>query len=240
MKSEEPIELSVVVLCYQSGELIRKFVAQLRNEIVPLKINFELILVANYDDGVADETPLIAAEIAREMTECVVIAKSKRGKMGWDMKSGIMAAHGNYIALIDGDGQMPVSDIPAVYEIISRGTFDLVKTFRARRYDGLYRTVLSYFYNLIFSMLFNPDFPAKDINSKPKIITRQAMSKMTLRSNDWFTDAEIMLEANRLKLRICEIATVFYRNERRPSFVRPAVIIEFICNLIDYRLKLRR
>lgn len=237
MDEMKSIQLSVVVLCYQSGDLIRKFVTQLRNEILPLNLTFELILVANYDIGVRDETPSIAKEIAEELKECVVIAKSKEGKMGWDMKTGIMAAKGAYIAIIDGDGQMPVSDIPAVYEIISTGSFDLVKTFRAKRYDGFYRTVLSFFYNIIFRLLFHPEFPAKDINSKPKIITKDALNKMSLKSNDWFTDAEIMIEANRLKLRVCEIATVFYRNERRPSFVKPAVIFEFAYNLIKYRLK---
>jgi len=237
ISENKPMELSVVVLCYQSGALIRQFIRQLRDEIVPLNITFELILVANYDAGVVDETPLIAQEVAKELTGCVVVSKSKEGKMGWDMKSGILCARGNYVAVIDGDGQMPVSDIPAVYEIIKKGSFDLVKTFRAKRYDGVYRTTLSYFYNLVFRLLFNPDFPAKDINSKPKILTRNAISQITLQSNDWFTDAEIMLEANRLKLRICEIATVFYRNERRSSFVRPGVILEFTYNLIYYRLK---
>ena len=239
MEETGAMELSVVVLCYQSGELIRKFVRQLKDEISPLNITFELVLVANYDTGTVDETPAIAMELAQEMSECMVIAKSKEGKMGWDMKSGIMATKGNFIAVIDGDGQMPASDIRAVYEIISLGAFDLVKTFRATRYDGVYRTVLSYCYNIFFRMLFHPDFPARDINSKPKIITREAISKMSLKSDDWFTDAEIMLEANRLKFRICEIATVFYKNERRPSFVKPGVILEFIYNLLHYRIKHR-
>lgn len=237
MEDQKPIELSVVILCYHSGELIRKFVSQLRSEIAPLNINYELILVANYDAGTIDETACIAKEIAEQIPECIVISKSKEGKMGWDMRSGISAARGNYIAVIDGDGQMPMSDIGAVYKIISNNSFDLVKTYRSKRYDGSYRAILSYCYNVFFKILFNPDFPVKDINSKPKILSRTALAQMTLKSNDWFTDAEIMIEANRLKLRICEVATVFYKNERRPSFVKPVVIIEFIYNLISYRLK---
>jgi glycosyltransferase involved in cell wall biosynthesis len=239
MIENDSMELSVVVLCYQSGELIRSFVHQLNNEIDPLGIIYELILVANYDSDLEDTTAVIASNIAEQYKVCRVIAKSKEGKMGWDMRSGIDASKGRYIAVIDGDGQMPVSDVPTVYKIIAGGNFDLVKTFRANRFDGLYRTVLSRIYNLIFSLLFHPDFPVRDINSKPKIFTRDAISKMNLRSNDWFTDAEIMIEANRLKLRICDIATVFYRNERRPSFVRPSTIFEFIFNLLYYRMKLR-
>jgi hypothetical protein len=42
---------------------------------------------------------------------------------------------------------------------------------------------------------------------------------MNLLSNDWFTDAEIMIQALNNKIKICEVATVFYKNERRASFV---------------------
>jgi glycosyltransferase involved in cell wall biosynthesis len=70
------------------------------------------------------------------------VAKPKEGRMGWDMKSGFQEALGKYIAIIDGDGQMPVSDIPIVYRLIKTGKYDLVKTFRIKRYDGLHRKSL--------------------------------------------------------------------------------------------------
>lgn len=169
MNESTNIELSVVILCYQSGDLIRSFVNQLKGEIDHLNITYELVLVANYDQTAIDETPSIAAEVSKRNNHCLVVAKPKKGKMGWDMKSGILVSRGKYIAVIDGDGQMPVSDIPTVYKIISTGSFDLVKTFRAKRFDGVYRTLLSKIYNLIFALTFHPDFPVRDINSKPKI-----------------------------------------------------------------------
>ncbi|MBK6275601.1 MAG: hypothetical protein IPF58_13285 [Saprospirales bacterium] len=58
---------------------------------------------------------------------------------------------------------------------------------------------------------------------------------MELRSNDWFTDAEIMIEALKLNMKICELSTVFYKNERRSSFVGLSTVFEFIYNLFYYR-----
>jgi glycosyltransferase involved in cell wall biosynthesis len=232
-------DLSIIVLCYRAEDNIRSFVQQLIAEMITEGIDdYELILVANYEKNSSDKTPAIVLEIAAVNPGVKVIAKEKKGKMGWDMRSGLEAATGQYIAVIDGDGQMPISDIPIVYKVIQTGHYDLVKTFRAKRFDGFVRKWMSILYNLLFSILFKVSFPVIDINSKPKIMTREAYQRMNLKSDDWFTDSEIMLQAHELKLRICQLSTVFYENERRKSFVKPTTAFEFIYNLLHYRILL--
>lgn len=230
-------ELSVVVLCYRSENIIEKFAQQLINEITELNISFELVLVANFDKSSEDKTTLLAEEIAEKYSNIKVLANEKKGGMGWDMRSGLSAATGKYIAVIDGDAQMPASDIPIVYGVIKLGKYDLVKTYRAKRYDGFIRIFLSTSYNLLFRLLFSPRFPVRDINSKPKIFTYEAYHKLNLISNDWFTDAEIMIQGLNQKLKIAEISTIFYKNERKSSFVGIKTIFEFIFNLVKYRIK---
>lgn len=157
--------------------------------------------------------------------------------MGWDMRKGLEASKGRYICVLDGDGQMPASDIISVYSIIKTGKFDIVKTYRTIRHDGWYRMLLSKTYNIIFNLLYRPNIHLRDINAKPKIITRSAYKQLSLQSNDWFTDAEIMIQAINLQLSICEIATVFYKNERRKSFVNIRTVLEFTYNLFYYRFR---
>ena len=152
--------------------------------------------------------------------------------MGWDMRSGLKACTGKYLAIIDGDGQMILSDVIRIYRIIQLGEYDLVKTFRVKRYDGLYRTFISNVYNLVFRFLFRPQFLFHDINAKPKIMTREAYERMDLISNDWFADAEIMIEAIKNNYRVNEISTIFYKNEQRGSFIAIKDIFEFIKNMI--------
>jgi glycosyltransferase involved in cell wall biosynthesis len=235
--SDKPIELSVVVLCYHSENIIEKFVDQLLNEIRELKVSSELVLVANYDRNSDDKTQHKVRELEAKHPTVKVLAKEKEGGMGWDMRSGLSIAVGKYIAVIDGDGQMPASDIPIVYRLLKMGNYDLVKTYRARRYDGTLRKTFSVVYNILFRLLYSPDFPVRDVNSKPKIFTAEAYRRMKLVSNDWFTDAEIMIQALRNKMRICEVSTVFYKNERRPSFVNLRTAWEFLLNLIKYRFR---
>jgi glycosyltransferase involved in cell wall biosynthesis len=236
-KVSEDIELSVVVLCYHSENIIEKFVEQLILELTELNVIYELVLVANYDKNSIDNTPVLAAQLAQKYNCIKVLAHEKEGGMGWDMRSGLSAANGKYIAVIDGDAQMPASDIPIVYGVIKFGKYDLVKTYRAKRYDGFVRTFLSDMYNILFRLFFSPSFPVRDINSKPKIFTKTAYQKMNLRSNDWFTDAEIMIQAFSQQLKIAEISTVFYKNERKTSFVGFKTVWEFMFNLLKYRIK---
>ena len=55
---------------------------------------------------------------------------------------------------------------------------------------------------------------------------------MTIRSDDWFVDAEIVLEARRLKpRRSWSCPWSFYRNDERASFVRFGAIWEFARNM---------
>ncbi len=229
------LDLSVVVLCYHAGNSARLFVDNIVRALADSNIDdYELILVGNFLDK-SDSTPSVVADIASQNNKVKYVAKKKQGMMGWDMKSGLAMATGNHIAVIDGDGQMPIDDLIRVYQKIRAESFDLVKTYRVKRGDLAWRKIISFFYNLFFHILF-PGLKARDMNSKPKIFTRQAFKKLNLRSDDWFIDAEIMIQARRYKLKIGELPTVFLGLSGRRSFIKIGAIFEFIKNLIVYRI----
>jgi glycosyltransferase involved in cell wall biosynthesis len=230
----DELELSVVVLCYRAEDYTDTFCRQLLKELKPTTDSFEIILVANFDSDY-DSTPETCRKLAKEFEQVRYVSIPKSGKMGWDMRMGLEMASGRYLSVIDGDGQMPSSDIAVVFNIITNNPFDLVKTYRTTRADGAYRRILSYGYNVLFNALYCKGISLKDVNSKPKIFTREAYQQLSLRSNDWFTDAEIMIQAIDLELRICEVGTVFRKNDRRSTYVNFSTIIEFIINLVQYR-----
>lgn len=235
--TKEIPELSVVVLCYKGGETIIPYIEQMEKEFREDGMDdYELVLVGNYFPGTNDKTPGIIQELARKNSKILPVAMEKNGMLGWDVIMGFKAANGRAIALIDGDGQMPSRDIIRLYRVLKSGEFDLVKTFRKTRMDGLYRKFISGWFNFIFRILF-PGASFKDVNSKPKILTREAYGKMNLVCEGWFIDGEIMLEAMRLDLNIAEVPTVFHENEWRGSFVKIWTIFEFIGYMVVYRVK---
>lgn len=233
--SVEIPKLSVVVLAYRSAETISSFVDSLISCLEADEPEWELVLVGNYFEDSGDQTPLVVADLAKSNPRIRAVAQVKQGMMGWDMKSGLEAASGKVIAVIDGDGQMPAQDVIRVYKKLQEGDLDLAKTFRVQRDDGAYRKIISAVYNVIFQGLF-PGLNSRDINSKPKVMTRSAYARMDLQSDGWFIDAEIMIQARRMKLKLGEVETVFHNIDSRASFVKPLSILEFLANLVWYRV----
>lgn len=234
------IEFSMAVLCYRAEEGIVPFVENLHRIMSLFAFRWELVLVANYWPGRADRTPDIVRDLARRLPHVRVLAEPKEGDMGWDLRSGLDACRGRYIGFIDGDGQFPVEAIFSCFAKIRSEEYDFIKTYRVLRGDGLYRRTISTVYNLMFRALF-PDYRGYyDVNAKPKIMKREAYQRMRLQTTDWFTDAEIVLNALALKLRIYEIPIKFQSLSQRRSFVKPKAILEFLRNLYHYRFGARR
>lgn len=234
--SEIRPDISVVILCYRAEDYVPVFVSRMKTALESLRAPFELVLVANYHKNAnpPDKTPEIAKKVAAGDTRIVVVARPKEGMMGWDMRSGLAAASGETIAVIDGDGQMPPEDVLRVYRALKSGPYDMAKTYRRERKDGPMRITISRIYNFLLKLLF-PSVKVRDANSKPKIFTRSALSRLNLEYDNWFIDAEIIIQASRLGFKIAEVPTVFYPNPTRPSFIRFKAVLEFIRDLIVYR-----
>jgi glycosyltransferase involved in cell wall biosynthesis len=229
-------ELSVVILCYGAGERVYGFVDRVTRLLDRFIPSWEMILVGNYIDGRRDRTSDIVEEVASKRENIHAVVMPKKGMMGWDARSGLERARGRYVCLIDGDEQMPYRDIVRVYRKIKKDDLDIVKTYRAVRHDGFKRVVISLVYNFLFMLLF-PGIAARDINSKPKIFRKEIYGKMDLRSDDWFLDAEIMIKARKLKLKVGMVPSKFYKCDYRGSFVKMVTILEFLRNMARARLE---
>jgi glycosyltransferase involved in cell wall biosynthesis len=228
--------LSAIVLCYRAGESIRIVIDPLYEQLEDAGVPFELVLVANYHASQDDPTPDIVRRWASEHEHVTVVAEAKQGAMGWDMRTGFAAARGDYMLVIDGDAQNPPEDLFEMYRRMKANRADVMKGRRIARFDGPYRRVVSGVFNLLFMLLFRTR-GLWDINGKPKGLTRSAYEQLELKSDDWFIDAEIVLDAQAKGLRIIEMPVIFRRNDERASFVRVSAIWEFVANMARARLR---
>jgi glycosyltransferase involved in cell wall biosynthesis len=231
-------DLSAIVLCYLAGASIQEVIGPLEELLVRSELTFELVLVANYWPHGHDDTPEIVRQFARTRDNVTALTEEKHGGMGWDMRSGLAAAQGAHLVVIDGDAQNPVEDVIRMYELMRRTKADVGKGRRTNRADGIYRRVISWGYNVIFRLLFHTR-DLWDINGKPKALTRKAYEQMCLDSNDWFIDAEIVLAAKRGGMKIVELPVVFLENKERSSFVHFSTIWEFAVNMAHHRFRRR-
>jgi glycosyltransferase involved in cell wall biosynthesis len=229
----DPLKLSAIVLCYRAGRSINAVIEPLYDLLESSGIPYELVLVANHWPHHHDETPELARRFAATHAHVVVLDGHKQGGMGWDMRSGLNAARGAKLVVIDGDAQNPVGDVLRMYELLCNTLADLGKGRRRNRGDGLYRWLVSACFNALFCALFRT-WPLWDVNGKPKGLTRSAYSQMALESNDWFVDAEMVLAARRRHMKIAELPVVFLENKERSSFVRFSAIWEFVVHMARY------
>lgn len=229
------IELSAIVLGYRAAADLLLVVEPLYELLEAEGVPFELVVVANYWPRKPDGTADVARSFAETHEHTVVIAQPKEGAMGWDMRAGLDAARGEYFVVIDGDAQNPVADVVRMFHAMRDSNADVMKGRRTLRHDGTYRRIVSLTYNVIFRLMFRTR-GLWDINGKPKGLRRSAYEQLELTSDDWFIDAEIVLQARAKGLRIMELPVEFMRNDQRASLVRPRAIWEFAVNMFRTRL----
>ena len=108
--SQVTIALSVVVPVHNEREniapLVGEIVAALRG-IVP----FEIVYV---DDGSTDGTSAMLRSVQTRVSALRVLTHDHCAGQSTAIRTGVLAAHGRWIATLDGDGQNDPADIPAL------------------------------------------------------------------------------------------------------------------------------
>jgi glycosyltransferase involved in cell wall biosynthesis len=228
-------ELSVVLLCYGAEAELARVAGELHAELEATGVSYELVLVANYWPKLEDRTPEYAWLFAREHPNVVVVAAPKHGDMGWDLRSGLEAASGDHLVYLDGDGQVPPAAALDVYRALEHTGADVAKGRRHIREDGSVRSITSLGFNILFRVLFGTK-GLWDVNGQPKGLTRAAYERLDLRTDDWFTDAEILLKARTGGLEIVEVPVHFLAKRAEGSHVGLDTVWEFLVNMIRWRL----
>lgn len=228
--------LSVIVLCYRAEKHAPVFAQRVLEELQEHNISFELILVANYFPQHEDITPAIVRKYAEKDKRIRVVSLKKEGMFGWDVRSGLAAANGEYIMFLDGDGQIAPKNIIGVYETAIMGEYDMVQAYRRKRNDGIIRVVVSKTFNKLSRILF-PKIRVRDINAKPKLFSRKSLTNLKLLSDNWFVDTEMTIQAAYKGFKITEIPINFLANDNRRSFVRSKDVLDFLKDLFVYRYK---
>ncbi|HRP69955.1 MAG TPA: glycosyltransferase [Turneriella sp.] len=227
--------LSIVLLCYKTEEHFVPYATQIIKAFNVVYSPFEMILVANYDaHDSTDKTPAMARCFASENKKCRVVARAKEGGMGWDLRSGLEIAQGEKIMFLDGDGQTPVEDMVRLWNFSEETVADIWGIYRTPRRDGAIRKAMTLIFNTSIRILF-PRLRVRDINAKPKILTRRAYEIIQPKNSDWFIDAEVLLAAVNHHFTIRQIPGAFEANTWRKSFVNLCVVFEFITNMIKAR-----
>lgn len=142
--------LTVVIPAKNEEAGIRPLLAELKQVVSEVPgLNCEVLVI---DDGSSDAT----ADAARELGASVISHPESLGN-GAAVKRGIREARGDWILLLDGDGQHPPASIPAMLEMADG--HDMVVGSRGGSGGSLHRNFANRAYNRLASYVTNRRIP---------------------------------------------------------------------------------
>jgi glycosyltransferase involved in cell wall biosynthesis len=179
---------------------------------------FEVIVV---DDGSADATWAVLERLARDEPRLRPIRHEKNQGYAAALRTGFTAARFPLVFYSDSDNQYDIREIRYLLPLSER--HDIVTGFRDYRFDPLTRLVLSWGFNLLVRIIFR--IPVRDIDCAFKIFRREIFDKITIESQRFFVDTEILAKAKALGMTMTEIGVRHYPRMAGRSTVRPMHIV---------------
>jgi len=112
-----PIELSIVLPCYDEEGSVEALTAELYAVLEPLGRRFEVLFV---DDASRDHSPQVLADLRRKYGDLRVIRHSHNSGESAAQATGFRNARGAIAITMDADGQNDPADIPRLLEALER------------------------------------------------------------------------------------------------------------------------
>jgi dolichol-phosphate mannosyltransferase len=141
-----PPQLSLVVPVYNEAGNILPLVASSVDVLRALGRSFEIIMV---NDGSTDQTGAEIAEAHARWPECVELRMPQNSGQALALLAGLQAARGEFLLMMDGDGQNDPRDFPALLALVESGKMDLACGWRVDRHDSTLRRIMSRIANIV-------------------------------------------------------------------------------------------
>jgi glycosyltransferase involved in cell wall biosynthesis len=141
--------LSVVVPVYNEAESLIPLFEDLTDALLELRQPWELVFV---DDGSNDDSPRVLSDLACKDERIVVLTLRRNFGQTAATMAGLDHARGDFVVVMDGDGQNDPGEIPAMLDKLAEG-YDVVSGWRCERHDTRSRVWLSRVANWIISRI---------------------------------------------------------------------------------------
>lgn len=141
-----PPQLSLVVPVYNESGNILPLATTAIDVLRGLGRPFEIILV---NDGSTDRTAAEIEEARSRWPEVGELRLTKNSGQAVALLTGLGAARGELILMMDGDGQNDPRDFPTLIAMVDSGRCDLACGWRVDRHDSTLRRIMSRVANVV-------------------------------------------------------------------------------------------
>jgi dolichol-phosphate mannosyltransferase len=205
MKQTSSVQLSVVLPAYDEGENIDRMLRDACVFLPQCAESFEVIVV---NDGSRDNTLNRLLAHRDRCSRLKIIDHGRNRGYGTALRNGFAASRGRWLFFTDCDCQFRFSDLQPMVALLQQEALDAVIGYRRTRNDPPLRKLYSTIYNLLVKRICAID--VRDANCAFKLFTRQALTAMVLRQQDYLINVEILAWMRLLNLRWREMGVRHY------------------------------
>jgi len=202
------LKISVIIPAYNEKKTIEEVIKRVQN--VELGLEKEIIVV---DDGSQDGTHQTLERLSQPHLKVIFHAKNK-GK-GAALQSGLAQAEGDIVIIQDADLEYDPRDYPKLLQPILEGRADAV--YGSRFLGGPHRVLFfwNYIGNKFLTTLSNmlSNLNLTDMETCYKVIKKEILDKMTLKSKRFGIEPEITMKLAKLKCRIYEVPISYWERD---------------------------
>ncbi len=175
--------------------------------------DYEVIVV---DDASTDASAEIVRRLAARNPRVRLLTHERNQKLGATLRTGFAAVTKELALYMDADLPFDPYEIGRAVRALEITRADLVAGYRIdRTMEGLRRAVYSYFYNALIGVLFG--WPHRDINFSFKLVRREVLEAVELRSEGSLIDAELIVKAKNLGFTIVQLGLDYFPRTRGAS-----------------------
>ncbi len=199
--------------------------------------DYEIVLV---DDGSTDGTPELVDKFARDDQHVRAVHHDRNRGLGASIRTGFAASTGDVVLYTDADLPFDLLELHKAMRLLRIYEADIVSMYRLDRTgEGPKRFVLSHVYNFLIRCTLG--LRVRDVNFAGKLLRRDVLEHLALRSEGSFLDAELMAKATRLGFNIVQFGVDYFPRTRGVSTLAGGhVIAGILRDLYRWRGELRR
>jgi glycosyltransferase involved in cell wall biosynthesis len=225
-------EISFIMPCYNEQDVIPYTIPHLTAAFAKAGHRLELVAC---DNGSSDRTGELIHEFIAQGLPVVYHRVEPNEGYGNGVLKSIPVCRAPWIGIIPADGQVDAEDVARLFGAVKTTDPKMIGKVRRRfRMDGPLRKVVSIAYNGFVFTLW-PRLGSLDVNGSPKIIPREVLLAMDLRSKQWFLDPEMMVKAHYMGVRVLEMNVFARMRGNGLSHVRGSTCWEFFTKLLSFK-----
>ena len=185
---------------------------------------YEILVV---DDASTDATGAIADRMAVDDPHLRVVHHATNRKLGGSLKTGFREARGALVLYTDADLPFDLVEVSKAVRLLRIYEADIVSAYRHDRTgEGPRRLVYSYAYNQLVQRLLG--LRIRDVNFACKLVRREVLEKVELRSEGSFIDVELLARAEAAGFRTIQFGVDYFPRTRGVSTLSSWPVIRTI------------